>query len=90
MARDEKVVIRLTPEIKQEFQSMAEEYGMTISALGSYCIGKFIRQQKNEQQLQEKMIPTLTENMAKGLNIDDIQLSRVFEQMAKSMSKTEN
>lgn len=44
--REAKVIVRLTVEKKEEFQQLAEELGITMSALGAYVIGNFIRTQK--------------------------------------------
>lgn len=55
MARDEKVVIRLTDDVKAEFQTVAESMGMTISSLGSYVIGDYLRRLKNDKVIMEKM-----------------------------------
>lgn len=46
MQRDDKVIIRLSVEKKEEFQKLAEDLGMTMSALGAYVIGNFLRTQK--------------------------------------------
>ncbi|MFB7138010.1 MULTISPECIES: hypothetical protein [Terrabacteria group] len=54
MARDEKLVIRLVESVKEDFQAYSEELGMTMSALGSYVVGEWIRQQKNKERLEEK------------------------------------
>jgi len=44
--REVKVIVRLTAEKKEEFQRLAEELGITMSALGAYVIGNFLRTQK--------------------------------------------
>ncbi|MBY6270396.1 hypothetical protein [Parageobacillus thermoglucosidasius] len=51
MARDDKVIIRLRSDVKEEFQRIADELGMTISALGSYVIGKFVRENKKSEMM---------------------------------------
>lgn len=56
--REEKVVVRLNEQIKNDFQAIAEEHGITMSALAAFIIGGFVRQQKtivapmNEQIMQ--------------------------------------
>lgn len=81
MARDSKVIIRLTDEIKEEFQSLADEYGMTISALGSYVIGKYIQQERRGKEFQKQMVQPTVETMTKmaGEQIDPQQLSHFFK-----------
>ncbi|MGW9286394.1 hypothetical protein ACWGSA_30330, partial [Streptomyces diastaticus] len=49
-----KLVIRLVESVKEDFQAYSEELGMTMSALGSYVVGEWIRQQKNKERLEEK------------------------------------
>jgi predicted DNA-binding protein len=46
LARDARVNILTTEEIKQKLEYLAERMGMTTSALGSYIIGNFIYQQE--------------------------------------------
>lgn len=46
MAREEKIMVRLSKSIKDDFQALAEEHGMTMSALAAYVIGQFVRTQK--------------------------------------------
>lgn len=59
MARDSKVVIRLTDEVKEEFQKLADSYGMTISALGSYVIGRHLSDIRKQQNLTSDMLQPL-------------------------------
>jgi len=58
MARDEKVMIRLTTDVKSELQIHAENYGMTMSSLGSFIIGKWLADQRGLKPLQDKMTET--------------------------------
>lgn len=44
--REKKVVVRLSEEKHEEFQRLADELGLTMSALGAYVIGNFLRTQK--------------------------------------------
>lgn len=90
MARDERINIRLRSDVKEEFQRMADELGMTISALGSYVIGKFVRENKKNAALQEKMIEPMIDEMVKAFMQDsdkDIGLANVFEMMADAVKK---
>lgn len=91
MARDSKLVIRVTDEIKEEFERIADTYGMTISALGSYVVGRFIQQEKRTVEFQEKMVkPTVdTLNRMVGEKIEGKDLSRFFESMGKVLAQSE-
>lgn len=55
MARDERVVIRIRSEVKDDFAKYAESYGMTISSLGSYVIGQWVANQKRMQPVVDRM-----------------------------------
>lgn len=57
MARDEKIMVRLSAEIKDEFQRLAEEHGVTMSALAAYVIGQYVRTQR-------RVIEPMTQQMA--------------------------
>lgn len=83
MARENKVMIRLTDDIKNDFKQMAEDYGMTISALGSYVIGKYVQEEKRKRKLQEEMLNPMVEKVSQNLDYSE------FENMFKSIFKVE-
>lgn len=71
MAREEYVKVRINADIKEEFQKLADEYGMTMSALGSFVIGSFVKQQRQLIEplianLGEKIVDTVKEQIAKS------------------------
>lgn len=47
MARDVKVMVRLTEPIKDQLQQLAEAKGLTMSAYVAYLVGEHLYQQKN-------------------------------------------
>lgn len=93
MARDEKVVIRLTDDVKNEFQEVAGTMGMTISALGSYVIGDYLRRLKNDKAIVEKMASQTVNYFANQSmdrifgKIDEDKLVKMIGDMAKDFSK---
>lgn len=46
MHREDKVIIRLNGQVKEEFKKIADEHGLTVSAMGAYVLGQFVRTQK--------------------------------------------
>jgi antitoxin component of RelBE/YafQ-DinJ toxin-antitoxin module len=71
MARDEFVKVRVNADIKEEFMKLANEYGMTMSALGSYVIGSFVKQQRKIvdpliADLGEQIVETVKDHIAKS------------------------
>lgn len=52
-ARDDKVIIRITEDIKLQFQKQAEKRGMTMSSLGAYVIGDWVRGQLEGERIQD-------------------------------------
>lgn len=89
MARDEKIVIRLTEEVKTDFQKMADDLGMTISALGSYVIGRYVKEEKKREMLQEQMIhPTIDKIMEHVVTtMDRKDMAKVLNQVTNHITK---
>ena len=85
MARDERIILRLRTDVKEEFQGMAEEMGMTISALGSYVIGKFVVDHKRNRELQEKMIMPAVNELVKMI-ADDMPNKLEFLKFIEDLS----
>ncbi|MCL6588178.1 MAG: hypothetical protein K6T72_17085 [Anoxybacillus sp.] len=85
MARDERIIIRLRADVKEEFQDMAEQMGMTISALGSYVIGKFVVDHKRNRELQEKMIMPAVNELVKMI-ADDMPNKLEFLKFIEELS----
>lgn len=71
MGRDDYIKVRLTEDMKVAFQTIANEYGMTMSALGSYIVGSYVKQQRRIidpllDSLGEKIIDSVKEQMIVG------------------------
>lgn len=45
MVKKTSIRIAVREEVRDKFQRVADELGLTMSALGSYIIGQFIRSQ---------------------------------------------
>jgi antitoxin component of RelBE/YafQ-DinJ toxin-antitoxin module len=91
MARDERVIIRLRADVKEEFQRLADDMGMTISALGSYVIGKFVTDHKRNRELQEKMVAPAVNELIKMISDDaskSLEVAQVFDLMSGQIKKT--
>lgn len=84
MARDEKLIIRLTDDVKDEFQTIAEGMGMTMSALGSFVVGDFVRRTKDEKVMREKMMEVASDKMTAAIAemFADPDFDRKAEQFA--------
>ncbi|WP_297987401.1 hypothetical protein [uncultured Anoxybacillus sp.] len=85
MARDERIIIRLRTDVKEEFQRLAEDMGMTISALGSYVIGKFVVDHKRNRELQEKMVVPAVNELVKMI-ADDMPNNLEFVKFIEDLS----
>lgn len=91
MARDERIIIRLRTDVKEEFQRLAEDMGMTISALGSYVIGKFVVDHKRNRELQEKMIAPAVDELIKFISSDvekSMEVAQVFEGLSRHIKNS--
>lgn len=90
MARDEKVIIRLTEETKNKFQNIAERYGLTISALGSYVIGEYVARVEKNQEIERKALEALLkdiEDYVERKAEEALEMAGVFEKLALEMKK---
>ena len=86
MARDAKIIIRVPDEIKEDFQTIAESMGMTMSSLGAYCIGKFLNEEKNKKEMHEKMIELISPKIISQLEGVDLNNPKVLEAMTDTFN----
>jgi antitoxin component of RelBE/YafQ-DinJ toxin-antitoxin module len=74
--REDKIMIRINGEIKEKFQSLCDEYGMTMSGMSAYLIGAWVRQQ---EQITNPMIESIknvmTETAKKALE-GEVEMAR--------------
>lgn len=45
MARDARIVIMIDEKIKNRLTEMADQMGITLSGLGSFILGQYVKQQ---------------------------------------------
>lgn len=67
MARDARIVIMIDEKIKERLIEMADQMGITLSGLGSFILGQYVKQQDYilkpmTDQFLEQML-----EMAKGM-----------------------
>lgn len=43
MARDSRISIKVTKEVKEEFERIAAAYGLTKSSLGAFILGQWLK-----------------------------------------------
>jgi len=63
VARDEKVVIRITAEVKEEMEKICASRGLTLSALGAYAIGTYVEQERKKNELTQKSLDVMLPSM---------------------------
>jgi antitoxin component of RelBE/YafQ-DinJ toxin-antitoxin module len=69
MAREEKVVARMTAEMKEKIQEIAEDRGITMSALVAYVLGSYVEQEEFKKKLAQQALTNLVpeiSNMVKN------------------------
>lgn len=85
MARDETIKIRITTEKKEQLQSIADDMGLTMSALGAYIIGQWVMQYNNvSKPIQQNAVNLMTEKF-QDMSKEDI--AKIIGQFAKLMDK---
>lgn len=86
MARDAKIIIRVSEDMKEDFQTMAEDMGITMSGLASYVLGNFMREEKLKRSMQEKMLeqvsPELMSTIQGGMK-DPQMIQQALTMLAK-------
>lgn len=48
--RSEQIMVRLSPEIKEQFQHYSEKRGFSMSAMAAYLVSEFIREEESRQR----------------------------------------
>lgn len=66
MARDSRISIKITADMKQELEQLAASYGLTISSLGAYIIGQFIHETNNKINNKERLAGATAVNHCPG------------------------
>lgn len=84
MARDDKIIIRVSEEMKNNFQQLAESMGMTMSGLGAFVIGNYLREETYKREMQEKLLKDITPQFMDSINNIDLSDPRI----AKAMEET--
>lgn len=64
-SRDEKVIIRLSPDIKEKFERIANEQGLPMSTYGSVIIGQHVHQ---HEVMKQKMVEAVKDAVTRALN----------------------
>lgn len=90
MAREEKIVIRVSEEMKDSFQELATTLGMTMSSLGSFVIGNFIREETYKRQMQEKLLEQVAPQIVDSMNNVDLNDPRIAKVIAESFASLAN
>jgi predicted transcriptional regulator len=85
MARDCKVMIRLSEDVKNDLQIFAEEYGLSMSAFAAFVIGQYLR---NQKKVQAPLIDSLKIGMLEVMkdivsDEDKLDLQRTIEESIK-------
>jgi hypothetical protein len=86
LAREEKIVIRVDEKTKNEFQTMAESLGMTMSALGSYLIGNYLKDERYKREMQMRMLEQFSPQMMDFA--DKIDMSNLDPRMNQTIADT--
>lgn len=84
--REDKVIIRLTPELKAEFQELAESMGMTMSGLGAFVIGNFMKQEKTKSEMNQKLLEKIAPQFMESINKVDMDDPRIMKTMSETIS----
>jgi hypothetical protein len=48
MARNARISIKVTTDMKKEMENLANSYGLSISSLGAYIVGQWMSEKKEQ------------------------------------------
>lgn len=87
-SRQERIIVRLNPDMKERFQEIAGQYGITMSALGAYVIGQWVVNQEGirtqiPEKIKEVMLATIGEEMGVIPDFVDKYVDGVLCEMLK-------
>jgi predicted transcriptional regulator len=67
--RDEKIIVKVSPEIKEKLQTICEEMGVSMSGYVAVMIGQIVRQTTmNEQVVRQVIEQAGMEGMKMAIN----------------------
>lgn len=87
MAREEKIIIRVSEEMKTDFQTLAESMGMTMSGLGAFVIGNYMREETYKREMQEKLLEQIAPQFLDTVNNVNLDDPRVTKAIAETFSR---
>ena len=51
MARNARVSIKVTVDMKNEMEAIANSYGLSVSSLGAYIVGQWVSEKREEKRM---------------------------------------
>jgi len=86
MPREEKIVIRVAPEIKEKFERQASNLGLSMSSYGASLIFKEIKNHERMEKMTETMHTDIQDTFKK-LFVGDEATMKKFVDVIKSIDK---
>lgn len=87
MARDDKIIIRVSEDMKKDFQSLAESMGMTMSGLGAFVVGNYMREEKHKRDMQLRLLDQVTPQFLDAVNKVDLDDPRLMQSVSDTITK---
>ena len=87
MAREEKIVIRVSEKMKNDFQELADSMGMSMSGLGAFVIGHYMREELHRRQMQDKLLEQLSPHLLESLASVDVADPRFEKVVTDTITK---
>lgn len=51
MARNSRISIKVTEDMKREIETIANGYGLSVSSLGAYIVGQWVSENRKEKRV---------------------------------------
>lgn len=89
--KEAKMYLRLTEDVKNEFQGYADDLGISMSALATMVIGDYVRKMRKQREIESQM-KNFSLDMIKQMadnNISEDKMQKMI-QMAAQMFMPES
>jgi len=86
--RDERIVFRITAERKEALERLAQEMGVTVSALCAVVVGEWLERKAREQAVQDAMLKGGMEVLRRNTDIPEDVLGELVVKVVRELRES--
>lgn len=88
MVREEKLMIRIDPKVKERFVAQTERMGTTMSGLGAVIIGQWVVAQEDRARVEKQMVDGAMQALSENFKAMWQEDNPAFESMLTRVMET--